>query len=287
MKKTAIYQKKRADASAWANKWIQSPDWFKGFGACLAICGVLYLANMVWGVLEPGSIWGLGYGIAAAVLFIGALLYGMRRKAIRVNRFQRAWYYLQFHVYGGSLFLILVLMHINFTVPKGVLTWWLWALSIWIVCTGLLGSGLQKWIPTILNSSLSTEVNFNRIPELIASLEKRAEKLAGQSGQKVNDLFEQSVASKLKEPQFRWIFFVDVAGTIRRDLMAFSHLGKYLDAADKKQLDEMEAIYKTKLEIDAHYTLQKTLRSWLMLHIPVSILIFMLLVIHVLTVVYY
>ncbi len=287
MKKIAIYQKKRAGASAWANKWIQSPDWLKGFGVCLAICAVLYLANMMWGELDPGSMWGLGYGIAAAVLFVGALFYGMRRKAIRVNRFQRAWYYLQFHVYGGTLFLILVLMHINFSVPKGVLTWWLWALSIWIVFTGLLGSGLQKWIPTILNSSLSTEVNFNRIPELIAGIEKRAEKLASQSGQKVKDLFHQSVADKLKAPQFRWMFFVDVAGTIRQDLKAFSYLGKYLDATNKNQLDELEAIYKTKLEIDAHYTLQKTLRSWLMLHIPVAILILMLLVIHVLTVVYY
>ncbi|MFK7844386.1 MAG: hypothetical protein AB8G77_03725 [Rhodothermales bacterium] len=287
MKKIAIYQKKRAGASTWANKWIQSPDWLKGFGAFLAVCGVLYLVNMMWGDLDPGSTWGLGYGIAAAVLFVGALLYGMRRKVIRVNRFQRAWNYLQLHVYGGTLFLILVLMHINFNVPKGVLTWWLWALSIWIVCTGLLGSVLQKWIPTILNSSLSTEVNFNRIPELIAGLEKRAEKLAGQSGQKVKDLFHQSVASKFKAPQFRWIFFVDVAGTIRRDLLPFAHLGKYLDAADKNQLDELEVIYKTKLEIDAHYTLQKTLRAWLILHIPVALLILVLLVIHVLTVVYY
>ncbi|MFK7848219.1 MAG: hypothetical protein AB8G77_23225 [Rhodothermales bacterium] len=287
MKKIAIYQKKRAGASAWANKWIQSPDWLKGFGVCLAICGMLYLANMIWGELDPGSIWGLGYGIAAAVFFVGALLYGMRRKAIRVNRFQRAWYYLQFHVYGGTLFLILVLMHINFNVPKGVFTWWLWALSIWIVFTGLLGSGLQKWIPTILNSSLSTEVNFNRIPDLIASIKKRAEKLAAQSGQKVEDLFHQSVADNLIAPQFRWMFFVDVAGTIRGDLKPFAHLGKYVDPADKNQLDELEAIYKTKLEIDAHYTLQKTLRTWLMLHIPVAIVLFVLIIIHVLTVVYY
>ena len=41
------------------------------------------------------------------------------------------------------------------------------------------------------------------------------------------------------------------------------------------------------LEIDAHYTLQKVLRGWLLLHIPVSILIFVLLVIHIFTVTYY
>ncbi len=136
MRKVAIYQRKRIGASSWYNKWIQSPAWLKGFGATILLCVLLYIANSIWGTVAPGSVWGLGYGIAAAALFMGALFYAGRRKVILVGKINRAWYYLQFHVYGGTLFLGLMLMHTGFSLPGGVLTGLLWILSFWIVITG-------------------------------------------------------------------------------------------------------------------------------------------------------
>ena len=42
-----------------------------------------------------------------------------------------------------------------------------------------------------------------------------------------------------------------------------------------------------KLEIDAHYTLQRALRGWLYFHAPPSLLLLALVAVHVATVLYY
>lgn len=287
MRKVAIYQRKRTGASSWYNKWIQSPVWLKGFGLTVLLCLLLYIANSVWGELSPGSGWGLGYGIAAAVLFVGSLFYAGRRKVIRVGKINRAWYYLQFHVYGGTLFLGLMLMHTNFSLPGGVLTWLLWVLSFWIVLTGWLGSVLQKWIPTVLNANLNTEVNFNRIPELMQSLQKKALGIVEQSGEEVASFYQKHLDAGMQRVQFRWIYFFDVAGTIHRELLPFDHLGRYLGGEDKARLGALKEVYQAKLEMDVHYTLQSALRTWLWVHIPIAIITAVLLLIHVFAVVYY
>ena len=56
---------------------------------------------------------------------------------------------------------------------------------------------------------------------------------------------------------------------------------------EKEKLDRLQSFYKTKLEIDAHYTLQRTLRWWLFLHVPLSLVVLVLMMIHLLSVWYY
>ena len=60
----------------------------------------------------------------------------------------------------------------------------------------------------------------------------------------------------------------------------FRHLRRLLAEEDRARLEELEGLYRTKLEIDAHYTLQQTLRLWLYLHVPGSLLLIGLLAAH-------
>ena len=61
-----------------------------------------------------------------------------------------------------------------------------------------------------------------------------------------------------------------------------------LVAADEQtKLDQLQTLYQTKLEIDAHFTLQKALRWWLYAHAPPSIVMIGLLGFHIFTVLYY
>jgi len=286
MKKTAIYQRKRLHTSRGFNKWVQSPRWFVGFWIAVGVCLVLYALNALFGRIHPGSIWGLGYGIAAAVLFVGVFTYAIRRRTMRL-RPGRTWYYLQFHVYGGTLFMLLVFMHVGFGVPHGVHTWWLWVLSMWVVASGLLGVVLQKWIPTLLNSGLSVEVHYDRIPELIERIKQRAETLVDSCDAPVRAFYRKNVAAALVTPETRLIYYLDITGGLRARTKQFDHLHALLPAEEQQKLDALQAIYRTKLEIDAHYTLQKALRWWLYLHVPVSILLIALLIVHLYAVLYY
>ena len=61
----------------------------------------------------------------------------------------------------------------------------------------------------------------------------------------------------------------------------------FVDAQDKGKVEDLMSIYTEKLELDAQYSLQGILRKWLWLHVPAAGLLMGLLVIHVLTWVWY
>lgn len=287
MKKTAIYQRKRANSSLWFNKWVQSQSWFFGFWIVVGVCLLIYAANAIFGRVHPGSPWGLSYGIVATVIFVAVLFYAVKRRTMRIRAMGRAWYYLQFHVYGGTLFLLLMFMHIGFKMPHGVLSTWLWGLSIWVVLSGFLGIVLQKWLPTLLNSGLSTEVHYDRIPELVDDLHTRAEKLVGTCHHTVRDFYRKNLEPRMAAPRTRPIYFLDITGGIHAHDKQFDHLRDVLPSDESEKLDELEEMYRTKMEMDAHYTLQKPLRWWLYLHVPISIALIALLGFHIFSVVYY
>jgi hypothetical protein len=286
MKKTAIYQRKRPHASRAFNKWVQSPRWFFGFWIAVGVCLIVYALNALFGQIHPGTIWGLSYGVGATLLFVGVFAYALRRRTMRF-RPGRTWYYLQFHVYGGALFMLLVFMHSGFGVPHGVVTWWLWALSMWVVASGVLGVVLQKWIPTLLNSGLSIEVHYDRIPELVESIKQRADTLVASSSAPIRSFYRKNLAAALVTPESRLIYYLDITGGLQTRTKQFDHLRALLPAGEQEKLDALQAMYRTKLEIDAHYTLQKALRWWLYLHVPVSLVLIALLILHLYAVLYY
>jgi hypothetical protein len=287
MKKTAIYQQKRPGAPDWFNKWVQSPQWLLGFAIVSLLCVTVYAAGSMFVPAVSAGALTTAYGIAAALVSVAVVAYGGRRRAQRVRSLGRTWYYLEVHVYGGALFLLLMLMHSSFRLPQGVLTWWLWAASLYLTVSGLLGLVLQKWIPTLLASGLSVEVHLDRIPDLIVETRQRAEALLESAAEPVRAVYEREIAPVMVGPQPRWIYFVDATGGFRSRARRIEHIRRLLPESDRAVLDEMLELYRTKLEMDAHFTLQRVLRLWLYLHVPVALLMFGLLAMHVLFVLYY
>ncbi len=264
--------------------------WWWGFVGVAAVCAVLFGVNLALWDVHPGSLLGMSYGIAAAVLLLGAAIYGARRRGMRsatrlgLGR-SRAWLY--FHLHGGGLFLLLVLMHSGFALPVGTLNWGLWLLSLWTAASGLGGLMLQRWIPRVLASGLSAEVNYDRIDELTNDIRQRAEKLAEGCDDSVRALYKKTVAPALAAPERGLIFFLDPTGGIQARLAPFRYLEERLPAGEKDKLAELERLFRAKLEIDAHYTLQRALRGWLYFHAPPSLLLLALVIIHISTVLYY
>ena len=65
------------------------------------------------------------------------------------------------------------------------------------------------------------------------------------------------------------------------------YLSRLVDEDDAQRLEELRTLMRTKLEMDAHYTLQKALRWWLYLHVPGGLVLTVLVAIHVFAVLYY
>ena len=274
-------------------KNVSSPRWLVTFLISFILAVIVYIINGFISEYYSGNFFGLSYGIAASILLMGAALYGVRRRTIkfRIGKRQggigetRNW--LQFHMYGGTLFLLLVFMHSGFQIPKGILTWCLWGISIWTALSGIAGAMLQKWVPRMLSSGLSIEVLYARIPELIQEIRIKAENLVESCDSPIQDFYKKNIAKSLVTPRQRLIYFLDVTGGVQAQTKQFDYLRKFLSTPEKDKLGRLQALYKTKLEIDAHYTLQKALRWWLYIHVPPSLMLIILLGMHLYAVLYY
>ncbi|NUO80011.1 hypothetical protein HUU05_08035 [candidate division KSB1 bacterium] len=280
----------RALFSPQLGAWIDSPSALRRFALALALSVIAYTLNAFVSEIRPYNVWGLTYGTLAALLMLGAAFLGIRRRLTKISlkhRLGKAQSWLQFHLYGGALCLLLVFMHTGFRVPHGVLTWWLWLLSIWVTVSGIFGVFLQKWIPKLLASGLAMEVLYERIPELVVEIRERANALMQDATDTLQEFYRNHVAYAFATPQARLIYYVDITGGVQARLKRFEYVRGLLTSEEKDKLHQLEACYKAKLEIDAHYTLQRALRWWTLLHVPASLVLLALLGLHVFAVLYY
>ncbi|MFN0157640.1 MAG: hypothetical protein ACKVRP_06150 [Bacteroidota bacterium] len=271
-------------------QWVRSPFWLRTFLIATVVCVLVYASNLVLSEVHPGNWWGISYGTAATFLMVGAALIGVRRRSMNRAAKQslgksREW--LQFHLYAGTLAAIFVLMHGGFTLPSGALNWWLWLLTIWVTISGLIGVAIQRVVPRMLASGLTTEVVYERIPELIVQIREGAEKLVETCTDPVRDFYRRNLVTVLGTLQPRAIYYVDITGGIQSRVRQFDYLRKVLSAEEKEKLDRLETLFRTKLEMDAHYTLQRALRWWLYTHVPLSLVLLVLIAIHLYAVWYY
>lgn len=270
--------------------FVKSPEWLRIFIIATLVFMAGYIALCHFSEVTPGNFWGLTFGTTAAVLFVAVALYGIRRRTMNTSSrlmLGSANTWLQIHLYGGTLFLLLLLFHTTFSLPKGAFNWWLWILSVWVVISGLIGVALQKIIPQLLSSALSIEIRADRVDELVNELRGKAEAEIAEAPSAIRDYYQRNIAPDMSRPTLRPGFFKDITGGIQTKTRQMDYLKQFLSDEDKRKLDNLERIYRSKLECDAHYTLQKPLRLWLIAHLPMSIVLFALVLIHLFIVFYY
>ncbi len=268
------------------DRFVRSPEWAVALIVATVICCAVYALNALVSEINPGNWWGLTYGIISSLLMFGAGLYGVRRRMLNRNLGNsKVW--VQFHIYGGALAGVLVLMHTGFRLPYGLFNWLLWLLSIWVTVSGLLGVALQRWIHRILSSALSIEAIYERIPELVMQLRERAEKLVASCAEPIQDFYRANVAATLAAPEARLIYYFDITGGVQSRVKQFEFLRRVLSSDEKEIFDKIQGIYKSKLELDAHYSLQRSLRWWLYTHVPASFVLLLMIAFHIFAVLYY
>ncbi len=270
--------------------FVKSPAWFWTFVMGSAFFSVAYTALAIFDEVTPGNFWGLTFGAIATILFVAVGLYGIRRRTMNKSsrlKLGTANVWLQVHLYGGTLYLLLMFLHTGFALPHGAFNWWLWLLSVWVVFSGLVGVALQKIIPPLLTSALTTEIRTDRIDELVNELRAKAEAEVVNAPSAIRDYYERTIAAEMTQPIWRPAFFKDITGGIQTKIREMEYLKQFLSDDDQMKLDNLTLIYRTKLECDAHYTLQKPLRLWLAAHLPVSMALGAFVMIHLFIVFYY
>lgn len=270
---------------------IRSPG--RGAWIPTATVAIGVTAAAVWviarlrGMAAPGSTTGTVFGILAAVALAVVMAYAVRRAMPAVRSLGRTRLYLQVHVYVGLLFLLLMLLHTGFGIPRGTLVTVVWILSLWVVASGLAGLWLQRAVPRVLDATSSFEVNLQRIPELVTELRGRAEGLATRSGPSVQAYYSRELAPDMDAPRSMLRSVLGRSRITSYRAQEFQILRRTLGADAVSNLDELFQLHSTKLEMDVHYTLQRILRAWLTLHVPASIVLLGLVVLHIFFALYY
>jgi len=265
----------------------KKPIWL---AACAAV-GLLALGIAFWlrsrHPWNPGRVaGGLLFGAAAALLVVCSLLYPLRRPLMSFP-FGTAQRWTQFHIYGGCLSFLFVLIHQGFRLPSGTVGWLLLILSAWATLSGLLGVWLQKWIPALMAGNLRVEAIFERIPELIAKVHAESNALVEGSSEVLDRFYRDDIEPALAGVQVSWDYLVDVSGGRERRLAPFGRMAAFLTPEEKPRLEDLKTLFAEKLELDAQYSLQRVLRLWILLHVPPSVLLFGLMLYHITVNLYY
>src|SRR5262245_32700059 len=257
----------------------KKPVWLKSSVAA-AVVSLSWLRP--W---QPGRFWGLTFGTIAALLFLNAGLYLARRRvgARPLGTVQR---WLQLHVYGTTLAMLFVLIHMGFRWPAGMFGWWLFGLSLWTTLTGILGVFLQKWVPLTIARNLKIEAIYERVPALVERLGAEAEKLMTGAGDALVRVYQTEMKPLLVAPTPRWAYVLDVRDSRARLLEPLTRIQTFVDEKDRERLRDLTTIVSEKLDLDAHLSLQRAMRVWLYTHIPAAMVLLGLLAVHIIAVVY-
>ncbi len=239
-----------------------------------------------WRGWSAGDWWGLTFGTLAALLMLVGGLYPLRRR-LMIAPLHTAQDWLQVHLYGSTLAAVFVLVHMGFHLPRGQFGWWLFGLTVWTTASGLLGVGLQKWVPSLLASQLTVEVIYDRIPELLEQLRGDAHGIMQGASEVLQGFYDSHVQPALAGLTPSWSYLFDARSGRDQRLAPFEHIQAFVGDDDKERLADLKSIVSDKLEVEAHYSLQRTLRVWPILHVPPAMLLLAFVAAHIVAVWYF
>ena len=128
------------------------------------------------------------------------------------------------------------------------------------------------------------EVIYERIPELTARLVAKADAAAQGAAESLQRLYTSTVRPMLLVSAPAMAYLRSPREECDRRLAPLRSLDAFLTGADRDRLTNLESIVREKLELDAHLTFQRALRTWLVLHVPAAFALLGLLAVHVMAV---
>jgi hypothetical protein len=257
----------------------KKPRWAIATALVAAASLAAYAAASRRAPVTPDRGLGLAFGIAAFTFLAADSLHPLRRLGLWPVRSAQTW--LQLHIWGGLLTGLFVLLHARVRAPGGAMGWCLLALAAWVIATGLVGVVLQKFMPVMLAHNLSVEALFERIPELVGRLPAEADALMADGSDVLRGFYLADVRPALTSLSPSWSYLADVRGRREARLLAFARVTQFLTETEREKLEDLKTIYVEKLELDAHYSVQRALRAWPLIHVPAALLLLGLAVVHV------
>lgn len=283
-------------------------------GATLGLTATYFLS--VWLLPHPhsgGSVLGLTYGTVALLIMIFASLLGVRKK-VPAWRIGRATTWMKGHLWLSLWLIPLVLYHSAFRMG-GALTVTLWALFTIVTLSGILGILLQQYLPRLMTEQAPMETIYDQIDHVINQIRYQADiqmtKLVGPLGiemvvpegmtpekfkpesgkegvpnagtEQIKNFYLERIRPGL-DPRKK---FAEVFGTPHRIHTFFEEAKLTLPPSCHALLQELNGMLEERRQLERQRSLHHWLHGWLFVHVPLSVLLMLLVVVHVVTALWY
>lgn len=295
--------------------------WLRFSVVFLVVSLVLYTwyARATPGGPYGGSFPGLGFGIVGTAFILFAALLGVRKRRPHY-RWGRASWWLKGHLWFGALSLPLVLFHGGFEFG-GALTQVLMWIFILVFATGLLGLGLQQFLPRLMTKNVPQETVYEQIDHVRQQLFAEAEELAkggakrakavprAKAGGKVQGRVvesravesddESAPARDERAPIRRFVddhvrtffaakgFFSSPMRARPRRAAMFEELRRRTDPKLHAVTHDIEALCEQRAQLEIQRKLHLWLHAWLLVHVPLSWTMVFLTAVHACMALYY
>ncbi len=295
-------------------RWIVA---FLVLSGVAAVAFVPYARTAMHG--PRGGTWpGLVYGATGLALILFAAALGVRRK-VPTWRIGRATTWMKAHLWLGLLSYMLILLHSGFKLGDG-LTLVLMVLFTIVLVTGVYGVILQQFLPRMMLLRLPLETVYEQIDPVVVQLRAEADQLVSAVSGPLPVLEERPRARRwrdrghphretrgpsaappppaaaapvpesvaLKESYvsiIRPYLGVEPSGNGRLATEAaavelFQHLRLTVPPSLHSQLQELEVICDERRQLAQQKRLHHWLHGWLMVHVPLSMTLLLLAIVH-------
>lgn len=263
--------------------------WRRIFLVLLAIVAGSYIWYSQREFPHGGSIAGLVYGTVAFLLMLLLAFFGVRKRAYR-STFGTLEQWLQSHIYLGLLVFVVLLCHTGgrFNDKVAVTAFILAAI---VVFSGMVGAVLYVTVPRLL-----TEIESNLTPEEISEQLNQLARSMARTASGRSEPFQRVYHELIQEskPGFfaGWRLLLQRVRRRRQDSdRAWTRLIPAVPPNEQEDLRQMLVLSRQRKELLIRLLFQQRyqniLESWLYVHVPFTIALLVVAVVHIVAVFYY
>jgi len=237
---------------------------------------------------------GLIYGIISFVAILLLMYYGMRKRSYTAKHWSlRAW--LSFHVYIGTMTLLLVPLHAGFKFGFDIHTL-AYVLLVMVVGSGIVGAALYLLLPRRFEP-FGEELTYpmgHGTDEELRKIIRQMRALAIDKSQEFADACQTEIEYGIPKRHVGWELLWRKSATaalVATQIEAFQDYLQHIPEVEHEAFQNLARLATQKRDLEhrmaAQMRLQNLLEAWLYIHLPVSLVMFIVVIIHILVVFYY
>jgi len=239
---------------------------------------------------------GLVFGMLAFLAMIWTWLLSARKRATK-RQLGTVSFWLKGHIWIGLLSVPLVFFHTGFQFG-GTLEQILMGIFLLVIASGLLGQLIQQYIPRFMTASLDKQAIPEQVDNVVSALQSKADGLVVAVCGTLFDSVESESPSQIDAiRRFHLTHvrpFMDIhppsdSVLINSALAAsvFATQKQSVSVAHRELLDELFDLCDERRQLLIQRKWHAILHYWTFLHIPISFSLLVLVIIHILTALYY